>query len=388
MSADSTSLLILANSGRAIAESAVRGGYRVTVIDAFCDEDTLAVADCWPASHEFSRVDVDELIEEMAALFPQHPCGVVYGAGLEQASSLLSRLSQHCRLFGNAPSVLERLRNPRRYFSLLNRLRIPYPEVCFTPPYSAPEKAWLIKRAGSCGGQGVAYFDPQHSATDSACYYQRHLTGSAMSILFIANGERFRTIGFNRLGTGAANAPAPFLYTGALGQAQLQDDWRLQVEEIVQKLVGELSLKGINSLDFILNDDGIFVLDLNPRPSATLELYEHLLSDGWVKHHIAACLGELPVLPIVGSTVVHGHQIVYSPQTIEIPAALAWPQWVKDRPSSGARIPEGQPLCSLFAQGGSEDEVEAVLRHYRDEILQMLCPTTPQAQTEMRKVAL
>ncbi len=382
MSVDSTSLLILANSGRAIAESAVRGGYRVTVIDAFCDEDTQAVADCWPTSHEFAQVDVDELIEEMEALFPEHPCGVVYGAGLEQASSLLQQLSQRCRLFGNAPSVLEHLRNPRRFFSLLNRLRIPYPEVCFTPPYSEPEKSWLIKRTGSCGGQGVAYFDAQHSAADHATYYQRHLSGSAMSILFIANGERFRTIGYNRLGAGASIAPAPFLYTGAVGQAQLQDAQRLQVETIVGKLVSELSLKGVNSLDFILNDDGIFVLDLNPRPSATLELYEHLLSDGWIKHHIAACLGELPVLPIVGSTAVHGHQIVYAPQTIQIPAGMAWPQWVKDRPSSGARIAEGQPLCSLFARGGSEEEVEAVLRHYRDEILQTLC------LAETRKVAI
>ncbi|MEJ2393932.1 MAG: ATP-grasp domain-containing protein [Candidatus Thiodiazotropha sp.] len=386
MSADYASLLILANSGRALAQSAVRGGFWVTVVDMFCDEDTLAVADCWPTSHEFSQVDGDELIEEMATLFPEHPCGVVYGAGLEEATHLLSRLSQCCQLYGNDPAVLELLGHPRGFFSLLNRLRIPYPEVCYTPPYAAEEKSWLIKRAGSCGGQGVAYFDPLHSAADSASYYQRHLSGKVMSVLFIANGKRHRTIGYNRLGMNGANAPAPFLYTGAVGQAHLEDARRLEVEEIVATLVADLALRGVNSLDFILNDDGLFVLDLNPRPTATLELYEHQLSDGWVKHHILACQGELPVIPIVGSAVMHGHQIVYAPQTIEIPTPITWPEWVKDQPSAGSRIAQGQPLCSLFAHGSSVDEVEAVLHHYQEEILQMFCMS--KMQPEPRRVAL
>jgi uncharacterized protein len=386
MSADYPSLLILANSGRALAQSAVRGGYWVTVVDMFCDEDTLTVADCWPTSHEFSQIDGDELIEEMATLFPEQPCGVVYGAGLEEAGQLLNRLSQCCQLYGNPPCVLELLRNPRQFFSLLNRLRIPYPEVCYTPPYSAQENTWLIKRAGSCGGQGVAFFDPLHSAADTATYYQRHLAGNVMSVLFIADGDRHRTIGYNRLGMSSANAPAPFLYTGAVGQAHLEDARRLQVEAIVAALVADLGLRGVNSLDFVLNADGVFVLDLNPRPTATLELYEHQLSDGWVKHHIQACQGVLPVIPIVGSAVRYGHQIVYAPQTIEIPIPVTWPAWVKDRPSAGARIAEGQPLCSLFAHGDSVIEVEAVLQHYQEKILQMC--GHPEMQPVPRRVAL
>jgi predicted ATP-grasp superfamily ATP-dependent carboligase len=386
MSADFTSLLILANSGRAMAESAFRGGYRVTVLDGFCDQDTQAVADCWPIRHGFTQLDEETLIEEMASLFPQDPCGVVYGAGLEEAPSLLKRLSARCRLLGNSPHVIEILRHPGHFFSLLNRLRIPYPEVLFTPPYSALGKTWLIKRAGSCGGQGVAYFDPAHSVLDSACYYQRYLEGQVMSVLFIADGERHRTIGYNRLGMRSSNAPAPFLYTGAIGQASLRAAQRLQLELIVTKLVTELSLRGVNSIDFILNDEGLFVLDLNLRPTATLELYEHLLTDGWIKHHVRACLGELPQVPIVGSSVMHGHQIVYAPRTIEIPAMMAWPTWVKDRPAAGARITAGQPLCSLFAQGADTDEVEAGLQQRQEALLQMLDGTS--LQILPRKVAV
>jgi predicted ATP-grasp superfamily ATP-dependent carboligase len=386
MSADVGSLLILANSGRAIAESARRGGYRVTVLDGFCDQDTLAVADCWPVTQGFAHLDVDMFVQEMASLMPEHPCGLVYGAGLEESATLLDRLSGCCRLLGNDPSVLELIRRPRRFFALLNRLRIPHPEVSFVPPYSTAEKSWLIKRSGSCGGQGVAYFSSQHSAADPYSYYQKYIPGQVMSILFIADGRRHRTIGFNRLGLSASNAPAPFLYNGAIGQGSLREIHRARVEGIAEKLVSELGLRGVNSIDFVLGDDGVYVIDINPRPTATLELYEHLLTDGWIKHHIQACLGELPVVPFIGSTMLRGHQIVYAPRTLEIPGEISWPEWIKDRPAAGSRIVAGQPICSLFASAASVEQLEAALSQYQYEILLLLGASRQQSLA--RKVAV
>ncbi|MBT3026789.1 MAG: ATP-grasp domain-containing protein [Candidatus Thiodiazotropha sp. (ex Ctena orbiculata)] len=372
MSANNNTLLILANSGRATAESARRGGYRVAVFDGYCDQDTLAAADCWPVTQGFSNLEVDRFVDEVASLFPIKPYGVIYGAGLEESTILLRRLSTEFRLFGNDPSVLELLRRPRRYFSLLDRLEIPYPQVSFTPPYSAAGKRWLIKRAGSCGGQGVAYFDAAHSAADTSCYYQRHMPGQVMSILFIADGGRHCTIGYNRLGMGASSTPAPFLYSGATSHASLSHAHCANIELIVSQLVSELRLRGINSLDFVVANEGVFVIDLNPRPTATLELYEHLMDEGWIKYHIAACLGELPSLPLVGSAVIHGQRIIYSPRSFEMPGEPKWKPWVKDRPLVGSRVVEGQPLCSLYAKGDSVEEVESVLRQRQDEILRML----------------
>jgi predicted ATP-grasp superfamily ATP-dependent carboligase len=372
MSADTTSLLVLANSGRAIAESAHRAGYRVTVLDLFCDQDSQAVADCWPVTQGFANLNADMLADEIASLVPNFPCGVVYGAGLEESASLLKRLSSDCHLLGNDPSVLEMLRRPRRFFSLLDRLDIPYPEVSFSAPSDTTGRSWLFKRAGGCGGQGVAYFSSRHTAADSACYYQKYTPGQVMSVLFIADGERHRTIGYNRLEMAGAGTPSPFLYSGAIGQVSLREGMRDQIEEVVGKLVSSLGLRGINSIDFIHNDAGGFVIDLNPRPTATLELYEHLIPDGWIKLHIEACRGELPLIPIVASAGMHGHRIVYAPRNLEIPIEMAWPAWIKDRPGIGARIHQGEPLCSVYAKGATASAVEGGLRQRRDEILQML----------------
>lgn len=385
MSVDRDTLLILAGGGRALAESACRGGYRVRVYDGFCDRDTSAVARCRRVHPGFPQLDANAFIQEIASL-PGSLHGVVYGGGLEEAAPLLRRLSARWRVFGNAPSVLELLQNPRRFFPLLDSLGIPYPEVRFTPPYAVAGKSWLIKRAGRCGGLGTAYFDPGFFVADSASYYQRYIEGTVMSVLFIADGERHRTLGYNRLGMKSSNPPAPFLYTGAVGQVPLSDAQRRPLEGMVARLVSRLGLRGVNGLDFILNEDGILVLDLNPRPTATLELYEHLLRDGWIKHHIRACLGELPPVPRDASAEIRGHQIVYAPRSLEIPVAMKWPQWAKDRPEAGAGIVAGQPLCSLFAQGGDTREVEALLRQYQGEILQLLGAFTHPAAP--RKVAV
>jgi predicted ATP-grasp superfamily ATP-dependent carboligase len=230
----------------------------------------------------------------------------------------------------------------------------------------------LLKRAASCGGQGVAYFSPQYAAVDSTCYYQKYTPGQVMSVLFIADGETHRTIGYNLLSASGSGAPAPFLYSGAIAQIAVRDAMRIQIERIVDKLVSSLGLQGINSIDFIHNDAGNFVIDLNPRPTATLELYEHLMPEGWIKRHIEACHGELPVMPIIGAAEMHGQLIVYAPRNIEIPIEMVWPQWIKDRPGSGARIHQGEPLCSLYAKGATVAEVEAALRQRRNELLQML----------------
>ncbi|MES9980742.1 MAG: hypothetical protein ABW107_18575, partial [Candidatus Thiodiazotropha sp. 6PLUC5] len=108
--------------------------------------------------------------------------------------------------------------------------------------------------------------------------------------------------------------------------------------------------------------------------------------DGWIKHHIQACQGQLPNVPMVSSAVVHGHQIVYAPRTLQIPFSMNWPDWVKDRPADGTRIVEGQPLCSLFASDTSVDRVEAVLESYQEDVLQMF--GTFSSESKQRKAVV
>lgn len=198
MLADPVNLLVVANSGRSIAASAVRGGFRVSVFDGFGDQDTQDLACHWRriSMDEFGLNQV-ELYRELATSDAGHlETGVVYGAGLENHSGTLRWVSERFRLLGNEPSVFDLVSNPRQFFARLARLEIPFPEIRFQPP-TGHRAGWLRKRPGS-GGQGVRFFNreqqPELGADAGNCYYQRYLRGAVMSVLFIANGASSRLI--------------------------------------------------------------------------------------------------------------------------------------------------------------------------------------------------
>jgi predicted ATP-grasp superfamily ATP-dependent carboligase len=263
--------------------------------------------------------------------------------------------------------------DPLRFFALLDRLAIPHPAIRFQPPERADAAVWLVKQAGSSGGQGVRYWRIGDSPACAESYYQRYLEGLVASALFIADGSKHRLIGYNRLKAASADAGLPFLYGGAISHAPMTSLQKQRLEGIVGALVDNLGLCGVNSLDFILHEDEIYVLELNPRPTATLELYEDKFPDGAMRGHVVACLGQLPTLNPAGrGEAVRGHHIVYAEQSMLIDSLVRWPAWVKDRPSAGSQIAQGMPVCSLFAQGVTPDEVEYQFNRRLDELEKIL----------------
>ncbi|HYN77509.1 MAG TPA: ATP-grasp domain-containing protein, partial [Lamprocystis sp. (in: g-proteobacteria)] len=192
-------------------------------------------------------------------------------------------------------------------------------------------------------------------------YFQRRLDGEPMSVLFIANGTGFEVIGFNRLLVADDGADQPFLYGGAIGQATLAEPVRQAVVGWVEALVGALGLRGLNSLDFILDQGHAYLLEINARPSATMSLYEAECAGGWIGRHVGACLGALPAAAPRPVARVYGHRIVYAPTDRRVPADLDWPDWCKDRSSAGTLVLRGAPLCTVVADGPGAGPVESLL---------------------------
>ena len=63
-----------------------------------------------------------------------------------------------------------------------------------------------------------------------------------------------------------------------------------------------------------------------------------------------------------------GHAIYYAKEDTVIYEEINWPKWVKDRPSSGQTISAKDPICSIFAEGDSETQVENILYKRLEEI--------------------
>ncbi|WP_170164870.1 ATP-grasp domain-containing protein [Thiocapsa rosea] len=353
---------MIANSARALAESAVRGGYGVRVLDAFCDEDTRALAPCIRIGMLGQGLDPEHLTAEIARLpLLDQGAGIVFGAGLEASPSVLSGLTGTLRLFGNDPEVLALVGTPKAFFALLDDLEVDYPESRWDPPDADDPMPWLIKMPGGCGGLGVRPWRVGDRPPGDPHYFQRFLAGRLMSLLFIADGEILAVIGYNRLLVESSDPDLPFLYGGAITQTAPDEAARSSIERAAATLVGALGLRGVNNLDFILHDGRPFLLELNPRPSATLALYEGSCEGGWIGHHIRACLGTLPDVAPGSGIDVSGQQVIYAPHDLRIPSGLCWPDWCRDRPVAGSQVDRGAPLCTVMASGPSDAEVEVQL---------------------------
>jgi predicted ATP-grasp superfamily ATP-dependent carboligase len=142
------------------------------------------------------------------------------------------------------------------------------------------------------------------------------------------------------------------------------------LDETVQRLTAALGLRGLNGVDFILEGDRCFVLELNPRPTATIDLYDADVEVGLLAVHIAACQGTLPA-PVVISN-ARAHAIVYAGTVLRVPAKPGWPAWCTDLPEPGSVIPAGAPVCSVRGEGETSAAAREATLARRNDIERFL----------------
>lgn len=347
---DKLPLLLVSASGRALAQSAARAGVPVVVLDLFNDLDArvLAVASRSVAGRN-GKFDAQQLLAAAQELCPPESCaGLVYGSGLEGRTKLLERLSNGRTLFGNPPETVAALKDPARFFPLLGSLGIAHPEVRLDPP--ADVAGWLVKRIGGAGGGHIRQAHSRHR-TRARRYFQRYQPGRTLSVLFAANGRHARVIGFNEQWTAGVRQCARYCYGGAASQALVPLQTRRLIASLLDDVVQAIGLVGLNGLDFILAGDKPSVLEINPRPTATIDLYDADIEGGMLALHLHACGGELPEIPAAG--VARAHAIVYAAAALRVPVGIAWPEWCTDLPEGGGVIQTGAPVCSVHAQAAT-----------------------------------
>lgn len=362
--------LIVALSGRALAASASKAGYRVIVLDLFNDLDTRAcAAESMKATGTLGTgFDADDLVALSRRLAPP-PAGLVYGSGLEDRPRLLARLSAGRRLFGNRADTLARIKDPRRFFPVLKRLAIPHPETRLDAP--PDRRGWLVKRTGAAGGAHIRRADEGPGTADG--YYQRRIRGRAVSALFVADGRSARVLGFTEQWSSAGRGEAPFRFGGAALPARLPAALADEITGAVERLVAATGLVGVNSADMMVEGGGFHLIEVNPRPGATVDIFDRALGISLFDLHVRACAGDLP-----GTGGRPGgafaSAIVYADRDLVVPAWPSWPRWTADLPEPGTPIGAGEPVCTVLATGTDvEAAKDAALRRV-DDILAALEP--------------
>jgi uncharacterized protein len=352
-------VLIVAVSGRALAESARRGGYVPLVADFFGDQDTIAVAAahvrlCDRLERGMRRDNILPALESLAAR--REPTGIVCGTGFEDRPELIGSIARRWKLLGNPPEVVARAKDPLGLSKLCSGNGIAHPDISFSPPSDPID--WLRKRKGGAGGQHIRTGVDGGDASGGTFYYQRRVDGTPTSALFLADESRALVLGFSAQWS-SPTPEQPFRYGGAVQPASLAHAAVQAMTETVQKLAAGLSLVGLNSADFLVDKrGGIQLLEVNPRPGATLDIFEPT-DDSLFAMHIAACEGILPAKAPRFER-ARASAIVYAERDIAAFPTLDWPHWAADRPAVRSRIARGDPLCTVFASAAGAAEAQAL----------------------------
>ena len=359
----SKKLIIAATNARGYAEAAVGCGYEVITLDAFADADLKRVtSQAYKVKMLDWRIDVEDFKCQFKKINSQIDLsnveGFCYGSLFDAAPELLDWLAARVPVIGNVSEVLKNAK-AFSFFRLLDDLQIQYPEVHKDFPVTPLH--WLAKQVGGSGGMHVR----PASHNRSADYFQRKVVGEPVSMLFVADGKVMRPIGFNRQMV-APLPELPYRFAGVMSGVRLPESVQHQFSKAAQKLTSAMGLRGINSLDAVLVDEALWILELNPRLSASFELYENLF-----EAHLQGYKGELPKLPRFKTSCAQ--LILYAEDALVMPVDFVWPAWVLDIPladegGNSIVIEKNSPICSVRAEAESV-ELALILVNQRIKIL-------------------
>ncbi|UKJ77473.1 ATP-grasp domain-containing protein (plasmid) [Azospirillum brasilense] len=345
--AEGPNIVVAALSARALAAAARRAGRRPASIDLFADLDTMQLAEpCLRLPAEGLRLEFAPLLDALARA-ELRGLPLVYGAGFEDDPALLARLAEDRPVMGNRPEVVARVKDPLRFAAILHGLGISHPPVGAALDGSSGDL--LRKRIGGSGG---AHITPAAGTRpEPGWYVQRRVAGHALSVLFLADGDRAVIVGLSRQWT-APTPESPYRYGGAAGPWRCPERWTATVPAMINRLAAAFELVGLNSADFLVTGSDFHLLEINPRPGATLDVFDRPPLPSLLALHLDACARRLPDrLPALPGC--RAAAVLYADAPLRIEAGRCWPAWTADRPAAPVTIGRGEPVCTVFGAGPS-----------------------------------
>jgi len=273
----------------------------------------------------------DSLTGLVDAAVAEPPGEVVYGASFENHPSLVARLAERHTLLGNPPETLRAVRDPARLLSA--------PRMTLTEPSAG---RWLVKPLR--GGGGIRVRDWSGGAVPAGTYLQERIDGLACSAAAVGDGRDAVLLGLTEQLVGlAAFGVSGYRWCGNVVRP-LPAELREQAREICSRLAGEFGLRGLFGVDFIWDGERAWTLEVNPRPTASLEAIEAAYGIDVFDAHLLGCAGELPRVEAAFERPA-GKAVLFATEDF-VAGEL---RGVRDVPHPGERIAAGRPICTLVS---------------------------------------
>jgi len=350
---DST-IAVVGASARAAAFSLLRAGQSVVAADLFADAD---LARCCPTTR------ITPYPAGFADWLSQTDCDRwLYTGALENYPELVDQLAELRPLQGHSGEVLRRVRDPLLLQTVLTHAGFDFPETRLAADAGSRDDVWIGKTYRGSSGSGVGI-------TEGATYLQRRVEGTPLSAVFM--GEKLLGVTRQLVGESWAGASG-FQYCGSIGPWLLPKENQQQLHALGKLLCSSFALTHLYGVDFIFDGERLWVLEINPRYTAAVEIVERI--QGMSVFALTANASQEK--KCFGKTILFAKALLtltaaISDQLLEQAGQIPWPQ-LADIPAAGTEISIGQPVLTLFAEADSCETVALRLRQRVDRMQQFL----------------
>ena len=282
-------VIVIGNSVRSIACSARRAGYTVYALDRFGDTDTQKCA------------NKSQIIESMDEKSLQHNIGsfgcadaIVLGPGFEHL--------KFENALNNPEEIMEEAGNKSRLPNKLGSMGIPHPETESIDKADGMGFPLIVKPISGSGGmkniivkndEELNLFREQNDSHEFIA--QEFIEGIPCSSSIISTGDEAIVVAVNEQLIGIQRLTRlPFAYCGNV--TPFETKFRDEMVKYSKQIAIEFKLRGSNGVDFMLTDNGVYVIEVNPRFQGSIDTVELSTGLNVFNAHIKSFYGELPEL--------------------------------------------------------------------------------------------
>lgn len=361
-------ILVVGANTRAVACSLKKLGYTVYSADYFgvmdlrpCADIVKSVLDQKPAKScgKFAERFDSHVVEEMALKMVNDVDGIICCAGVTPDKFPPHKIigNRDVKIAGDKYNFFKKLNS---YFNIPYTFLLDDIHEAREIVRNSPKKQFILKPRFGSGGYGAFMIDSvnlEHKEEsvfaileEGEWVLQEFIDGETISASVLSTRDDTQTILTNSqiIGDESLGQREPFAYCGNI----VPYTGDIMISEIAQNVVNHLSLIGSNGVDFIIRNDEVYVIEVNPRLQGTFECAEMAMGVNMAELHLEACHGHIMAVPIpqrfAVKMVIHAQQ---RSQVGNLDMAGLY-----DLPNHDVIIEKGEPLATVLTSSTIKED--------------------------------
>ena len=239
---------------------------------------------------------------------------------------------------------------------------------------------WLRKPLRGGGGTRVRAW--RGGALPAGTVAQQRIDGVACSAAAVGDGVDAVVLGLTEQLVGRrAFGVRGYRWCGNVVPPRLpageRDGLLAQARAICSCLAGAFALRGLFGVDVVWDGERAWTVEVNPRPTASLEAIEAAYGVDVFGAHLRACAGELPRSESEPARAA-GKAVLFATEDVVIGDSIRWlERGVRDVPHPGDRIAAGHPICTVVAAAATP---QAALNELEEQAGQLRAELEPRVE--------